>query len=62
MAGLNYQVHLFLETKEAEKLNKEAKELGISRNELIRRKLSRQAVEEEIILIRKLRRLITDGK
>ena len=59
MAGLNSQIHLFLETKEAEKLNKEASELKISRSELIRRKLLSKAIPEEIILLRRLRGLIT---
>ncbi len=62
MAGLNSQIHLFLSTEAVQKLSKEAKELKISKSELIRRKLLNESLPEEIILIRKLRRLIfNDG-
>lgn len=58
MAGNNYQFHLTSKTEIMERVRKEANELGISMNELINRKLSREPVQEEIILIRKLRILL----
>lgn len=62
MAGLNGQIHLYLETDLLKKVNKEAKKLNISRSEYVRRQLSFQTIQEEIILLKKLKQLIKNGK
>ena len=62
MAGLNSQIHLFLSTETLQKLSKEAKELKISKSELIRRKLLDESLPEEILILRKLKEVIKDGK
>lgn len=56
--GKNSQFHLVLETSRLNKLKEEAKDLGISVSELIRRKLANPATEEEIIILRKIKNLI----
>lgn len=58
MAGKNSQVHLFLETEMFNKIKKEAEVLKISINETIRRKLDQPPIEEEIIVLRKFKRIL----
>jgi hypothetical protein len=54
---MNSQIHLQIETEKLTKLQKEAESLGISISELLRRKAEDPATEEEIILLRKLRKI-----
>ena len=54
MAGMTAHKHLDLHEDMLSRLKIEAKELDIPVSELIRRKLERPPVQEEIILIRKL--------
>jgi hypothetical protein len=58
MGGMNSQIHLVIETGVLEKLRIEAEQQDISVSEMIRRKLSDPATNEEVILLRKIRRLI----
>ncbi|MDD3127478.1 MAG: hypothetical protein PHT27_07680 [Candidatus Izemoplasmatales bacterium] len=59
MAGMTAHKHVDFPEEMLSKLKKESQDLGISTNELIRRKLDRPPVPEEVILIRKLRILLT---
>jgi hypothetical protein len=54
--GMNGQIHLTLETDHLNSLRKEAEGLEISVSELIRRKSSLPPVEEELIILRKLKK------
>ena len=58
MAGMNSQLHLYLDSDLMGKLRIEAEEKDISVSELIRRKLIDSPTEEEVILMRKLRKLL----
>jgi len=58
----NGQIHQRIETELLEKLTKEAKELGIPRAELIRTKLKGSPLPQEIILFRKIKPVIENGK
>lgn len=58
MAGMNSQVHLILDTFTHQKLREEAEKLDITVNELIRRKLEKPPLPEEIILLRKLKQIL----
>jgi hypothetical protein len=59
MAGMNSQIHLKLDTYRHQKLREEAEKLDMSVNELIRSKLENPPVPEEILLIRRLKRILT---
>ncbi len=59
MAGkLTAHKHLDLSEDMLSRLKREAKEIGIPVSEIIRRKLERPPVEEEILILRKLRVLL----
>ena len=58
MSGMNSQIHLFIDTANLDKLRIEAENLDISVGELIRRKLANPPVEEEILKLRELKRLL----
>jgi hypothetical protein len=55
---MNSQIHLFIDTANLDKLRIEAENLDISVGELIRRKLANPPVEEEILKLRELKRLL----
>jgi predicted DNA binding CopG/RHH family protein len=58
----NGQIHLKIESELLEKIKKEAKELGIPRAELIRIRLRGNPMSKEIILFRKIKMVIENGK
>lgn len=58
----NGQIHQRIETELLDKLTKEAKELGIPRAELVRIKLNDKPLSQEIILFRKIKGVIENGK
>ena len=53
---MNSQIHLMIETEILNSLKREAREMGMNVSELIRSKIRSPPIEEEIILIRKLKR------
>lgn len=59
--GMNSQIHLYLDSDLMGKLRIEAEQADVSVSELIRRKLLDAATEEEVILMRRLRRLLANG-
>ena len=61
MGNKNSQVHLLIEAERLVRLKLEAKKLGMSVNELIRRRLSLQPISEELLLLRKLVTIIKNG-
>ena len=54
--GMNSQIHLTLETDDLNSLRREAENLEVSVSELIRRKLSLPPVEEELMILRELKK------
>lgn len=58
MAGMTAHKHIDFPEEMLSKLKKEARDLGISTNELIRRKLDRPPVPEEILILRKLKEVL----
>lgn len=58
MAGMTAHKHLDLHEETLSRLKREAKEIGIPVSELIRRKLENPPVEEEILILRKLKVLL----
>lgn len=53
---MNSQIHLTLSTEDLNFLRREAEKLELSVSELIRRKITSPPVEEEIIILRNLRK------
>ena len=53
---MNSQIHLTLQTDDLNSLRREAEKTEISVSELIRRKISLPPVEEEILLLRELKK------
>jgi len=58
MAGKNSQIHLFLETDLYIMVKKEAEKLKLSTGELIRRKLRNPPIDEEVLLLRRLKEVL----
>lgn len=58
MAGMTAHKHVDFPEEMLSRLKKEAQRLGISTNELIRRKLEKPPLPEEIILVRKLKEVL----
>ena len=56
---MNSQIHLMIETEILNSLKREAREMGMNVSELIRSKIRSPPIEEEIILIRKLKRILS---
>jgi|APSaa5957512622_1039677.scaffolds.fasta_scaffold69145_3 hypothetical protein len=54
--GMNSQIHLTLQTDDLNSLRREAEKAEISVSELIRRKISLPPVDEELIILRKLKK------
>ncbi len=54
--------HLDLPEEMLSQLKKESERLGISANELIRRKLERPPVPEEILLLRRFKEVLKNAK
>jgi len=62
MSGMNSQIHFFIDTASLDKLRIEAENLEISVGELIRRKLADPPVQEEILKLREIKRLLGGKK
>jgi len=60
MAGMTAHKHVDFPEQMLSKLKKEARNLGISTSELIRRKLDRPPVAEEILILRRLEELVKE--
>lgn len=58
----NGQLHQKIESELLDKLTKEAKELGIPRAELVRIRLKGAPLSQEIILFRKIKEVVENGK
>jgi hypothetical protein len=58
MSGMNSQIHFFIDTASLDKLRIEAEELEISIGELIRRKLANPPIQEEILQLREIKRIL----
>ena len=58
MAGMTAHKNVDFPEEMLSRLKKEARDLGISTNELIRRKLDRPPVEEEILILRRFREVL----
>ena len=54
--GMNSQIYLTLQTDDLNSLRREAEKSEISVSELIRRKISLPPVEEELIILRELKK------
>lgn len=61
MAGMTAHKHVDFSEEMLSQLKKEALRLGISTNELIRRKLEKPPVPEEIILLRQFKEVLKNG-
>lgn len=59
MAGMNSHIHLILDTYTHQKLREEAEKLDITVNELVRKKLEKQPTPEEVILVRRLKEILS---
>lgn len=57
MVGMNSQIHLAIDTAFLRRLKEEAKDKKLSVSELIRRKLANPPTEEEIMQLRKIKRI-----
>jgi hypothetical protein len=57
---MNSQIHLTLPTEDLNFLRRESERLELSVAELIRRKITASPTEEEIIILRKLKRKLLE--